>query len=107
MPNAQPSAPAEEPLLAQISALTDDIEHAVRMSDWNEAARLALLRSPLIYALKAEHAETGLPVIRRVQAVDARVLAEASANRHELQAEYSGAMKRLNSAKQYQQMARL
>jgi flagellar protein FliT len=92
-------------LLERLSALTDGISHAARMADWQEAARLVEVRSPLLMSLRAEHAASGLDVIRRIQSVDAAILADAAVAQTELQVEYSAAMRRIKATSEYHRVA--
>jgi flagellar protein FliT len=101
------AAPKPHALLERLSALTDGISHAVRLADWQEAARLADERSSYVVLLRKEHAAEGLDVIRRMQSIDAAILAEAQTAQTELQVEYAAAMQRIKAAGQYHRVALL
>ncbi|MDN7968799.1 flagellar protein FliT [Burkholderia multivorans] len=94
-------------LIGRLNALTDDIEHAASMADWTEAARLAEVRSPLVMALTANQPPEGLATIRRIQASNERIFAEAHLAQSELADEYHAAMGRVQAVGEYHDMARL
>lgn len=94
-------------LIERLNALTDDIEHATAMADWVEVARLAKVRSPLIMALTANQPPEGIAAIRRIQANNERVVANAHRAQRELTGEYHVAMGRVQAVGEYHDMARL
>ncbi|WP_269503700.1 flagellar protein FliT [Burkholderia sp. IMCC1007] len=94
-------------LIERLNALTDDIEHAASMADWAEAARLAEVRSPLLTTLTANQPPEGLAAVRRIQASNERIFAEAHLAQRELADEYQAAMGRVQAVSEYHDMARL
>ena len=92
-------------LTERLLSLTQAIEHASAMADWPEAARLTEARSALFASLAATQEPAVLDAVRRIQAIDAAVLANAQSTMTELQAEYHDALGRTNAASQYQQIA--
>ncbi|QTD89682.1 flagellar protein FliT [Burkholderia anthina] len=94
-------------LIARLNALTDGIEHAASMADWTQAARLAEIRSPLLMTMTANQPPEGLAAIRRIQASNERIFAEAHLAQRELADEYHAAMGRVQAVNEYHHMARL
>ncbi|RQS73473.1 flagellar protein FliT [Burkholderia sp. Bp8963] len=92
-------------LAERLLSLTHAIEHASVMADWPEAARLTEVRSALFASLAATQEPAVLDAVRKIQAIDAAVLANAQSTMTELQAEYHDAMGRANAAGQYQHIA--
>jgi flagellar protein FliT len=92
-------------LIAQLDALTDAIEHAAAMADWIEAARLVDVRDPLVTSLAADQPPAGLAAIRRMQASNERIFADAERAQRELSDEYQAAMGRVQAVGQYQSVA--
>lgn len=92
-------------LIAQLDALTDAIEHAAAMADWIETARLVDLREPLVASLAADQPPAGIAAIRRIQASNARIFADAQRAQQELTNEYQAAMGRVQAVGQYQSIA--
>ncbi|RQZ60140.1 flagellar protein FliT [Burkholderia cepacia] len=92
-------------LIAQLDALTDAIEHSAAMADWIEAARLVDLREPLVASLAADQPPAGIAAIRRIQASNARIFADAQRAQQELTNEYQAAMGRVQAVGQYQSIA--
>lgn len=93
-------------LTERLWALTQEIVHAASMADWPQAARLAEERSPLFASLTATQTPAALVTVRRIQAVDAALLADARTTQFDLQAEYQTAMSRVQATNQYQRVAR-
>ncbi|WP_179404110.1 flagellar protein FliT [Burkholderia guangdongensis] len=91
--------------IERIWALTQAIEHAAAMADWPCAARLVDERSPLVMALGAEQTPDALATIRRIQAIDAAVFAQAKTTQHALQIDFRAAIGRTDAARQYQRIA--
>ena len=94
-------------LLTRVWELTQAIEHAATMSDWSNAARLAEERSPLLMSLSASQTCDAMATIRRIQAVDAAIMADAKTTRRELHAEFQVALRGTEAAGQYGQVAQL
>jgi hypothetical protein len=92
-------------LIAQLWTLTQAIERAASLADWPQAARLTEERSPLFASLSAVQATAAIETIRRIEAVDAAVLAEAHTTQRELDSEYQAAMSRVQATSQYQRAA--
>jgi hypothetical protein len=106
MTEAQP-AMDQTRLVEQALALTEEIDHAARIADWQRAARLSEQRSPLLMALAPEQSPEALALIRRIQAIDDATLREAMIAQSELAAEYRAAMDRTQAAHSYNSMALL
>ncbi|MBN3827272.1 flagellar protein FliT [Burkholderia sp. Ac-20384] len=92
-------------LIAQLDVLTDAIEHAATMADWIEAARLVDMREPLVASLAADQPPAGIAAIRRIQASNERIFADAQRAQQELTNEYQAAMGRVQAVGQYQSVA--
>ncbi|WP_175920770.1 flagellar protein FliT [Burkholderia pyrrocinia] len=92
-------------LIAQLDALTDAIEHAATMADWIEATRLVDAREPLVASLAADQPPAGIAAIRRMQASNERIFADAQRAQQELTDEYQAAMGRVQAVGQYQNVA--
>ncbi|VBB12144.1 flagellar protein FliT [Burkholderia stabilis] len=92
-------------LIAQIDALTDAIEHAAAMADWDEAVRLVDARWTLVASLAADQPPTGIAAIRRMQASNDRIFTDAQRAQQELTDEYQAAMSRVQAVGQYQNIA--
>jgi hypothetical protein len=92
-------------LVEQVLALTEEIDHAARIADWQLAARLAEQRSPLLMAVGPHQSSEALALIRRIQAMDDVTLREAATAQAELATEYRTAMERTNAAHSYNSVA--
>jgi len=92
-------------LIAQLEALTDAIEHAAAMADWVQAARIADARAPLVAQLAVDQPPAAVAVIRRMQASNDRIFADAQRAQQELTDEYQAAMGRVRAVGQYQSIA--
>jgi flagellar protein FliT len=93
-------------LIEQLLAMTLDIEHAAAMANWQEAARLTEVRSPLFAHLTKEQDAVSMQKIDRLRAIDAAVAANAKTTQVELQVEYNDAMRKAQGASKYLQGAR-
>ncbi|MGA7814981.1 flagellar protein FliT [Caballeronia sp.] len=93
-------------LIEQLLAMTLDIEHAAAMANWQEAARLTEVRSPLFAHLTKEQDAVSMKKIDRIRAIDAAVAANAKTTQVELQVEYNDAMRKAQGASKYLQGAR-
>ncbi|CAB3713521.1 flagellar protein FliT [Paraburkholderia rhynchosiae] len=94
-------------LVEQLLAMTEAIKQAASLADWPQAARLTEERVPLLMSLSADQQPGALDMIRRIQAIDAGLIADAHTFRTELESEYNAAMTRTKAAGAYQQVARL
>jgi flagellar protein FliT len=92
-------------LVECVLALTEAIDEASRIADWERAAQLAEQRSPLLRSFSPKQDAAALQMIRRIQAMDAALLENARTASSELTAEYQAAMTKLNAASQYQRAA--
>lgn len=92
-------------LIAQIDTLTDAIEHAAAMADWAEAVRLVDARWSLVALLSTDQPPVGTAAIRRMQASNDRIFADAQRAQQELTDEYQAAMTRVQAVGQYQSIA--
>jgi flagellar protein FliT len=93
-------------LVERLLAMTLDIEHAAAMANWQEAARLTEVRSPLFAHLTKEQDAVSMQKIDRLRAIDAAVAANAKTTQVELQVEYNDAMRKAQGASKYLQGAR-
>jgi hypothetical protein len=94
-------------LVARLWALTQDIEQAAAIADWQTAARLTEERNALFTSLTAAQQPGDLATLRKIQAIDARIMTDAHTTRTELQQEYRESMKRIRAADQYGRMAQM
>ena len=94
-------------VVERVYELTLAIGHAASLADWQEASRLADVRSPLLMSIRAQQTAASLELIRRVQSLDNALMQDAKRSRDELETEYHAAMQRSRSASQYHRMALL
>ncbi|MGU7769495.1 flagellar protein FliT [Burkholderia sp. MR1-5-21] len=94
-------------LLQCLLDLTEAIRDASMLADWQRAAQLAEQRSPLLSMLSTEQTPANLDVIRRIQAIDATLMGDATAARHELECEYREMTRQVSAANQYHRVAML
>jgi flagellar protein FliT len=94
-------------LVERVYELTLAIGHAASLADWQEAARLADVRSPLLMSIRAQQTAASLELIRRIQSLDNALMQDAKGSRDEMETEYHAAMQRSRSASQYHRMALL
>ncbi|CAE6799411.1 flagellar protein FliT [Paraburkholderia domus] len=94
-------------LIERLLSMTREIEQAASLADWPEAARLTEARSPLLMSLSADQEPAALEMIRRIQAIDEALLADAETTQNELHIEFEAAMGRTKAAGEYQRIARL
>jgi hypothetical protein len=94
-------------LVKHVFALTQAIEEAASLADWQRAARLAEERSPLLMSIRREQEPASLALIDRIMTIDHAVMDEARQSRDELEVEYHAAMERSRSASKYHNIARL
>ncbi|MGA9919496.1 MAG: flagellar protein FliT [Paraburkholderia sp.] len=94
-------------LIERLLSMTREIEQAASLADWPEAARLTEARSPLLMSLSADQEPAALEMIRRIQAIDDALLADAETTQNELNTEFEAAMGRAKAAGEYQRMARM
>ena len=93
-------------LIERLWNLTQEIARAASLADWTEAARLTEERSPLFSALAADQTAVAMEVIRRIQAVDSALLADARTTQSELEIDYQAAMSRVQATSLYHRVAR-
>lgn len=93
-------------LVAQVYELTIEIETAVKLSDWQRAARLARERSPMVRAITASQSPSALEMIRHIRTSNAARLVDARTAQAELAAKYRGAAASIGAARQYQRIYR-
>ena len=87
-------------------SMTQEIGHAASLADWPEAARLTEARSSLLMTLGAQQEPATLEIIRKIQAIDAAIVADAKTTQIELEIEYEKAIGRTKAAQQYLLAAR-
>ena len=94
-------------LVKHVYELTNAIEQATHLADWQRAAELAQERSPLLMSITAHQDPAALKLIRHIQTVDQTTLADARQSQAELETEYRAAMDRTKALSQYHRAARL
>lgn len=94
-------------LVKQVYALTEAIEQAASLADWQQAARLAEERSPLVMSIGVQQEPVTLALIKRIQTMDDALMQEARGARAGLEMEYRAAMDRSKAASQYHRVALL
>lgn len=94
-------------LVQRVLTMTEAIQHAAQLADWETAARLTTEREPLVHAISAQQTPQALAMVRRIQAIDAAVAQDAETTQTELGREYRAAMDRLRAANAYQLATRL
>jgi hypothetical protein len=94
-------------LVERLLSITQEIEQAASLADWPEAARLTEARSPLMMSLSADQEPVALEMIRRIQAIDESLLADAETTKNELYIEFEAAIGRTKAAGEYQRIARM
>ncbi|KVE35113.1 flagellar protein FliT [Burkholderia sp. TSV86] len=99
------SNPDQMSLIERVLSITREIDQAVQLANWSEAARLADERSPHLMSITGEQTPAALALVRQIQAIDAALVANAKAAQAELQVEYRNAMDRLGAASAYQAAA--
>jgi flagellar protein FliT len=92
-------------LVEQVLALTEEIDHAARIADWQRAALLSEQRSPLLMSFAPQQSPEALALIRRIQALDGVTLRGAQTAQSELATEFRAAMDRTNAANRYNSVA--
>lgn len=92
-------------LVEHVLALTEQIEHAARIADWQRAALLSGQRSPLLMSIEPEQSPEALALIRRIQAMDTLTVREATTAQSELASEFRSAMDRTTAANSYNSVA--
>lgn len=93
-------------LVKEVYELTQAIEQATRLADWQRAAAIAQERSPLLMSITARQEPAALELIRRIQTVDHATMADARQSQAELEMEYRAAMDRTRAVSQYHRAAR-
>ena len=94
-------------LLRRVLDLTQQMEHAVQLDDWESAARLARERNPLLMSLGAPRTNEARAAVERIRAATVAINQQAQAAQHELTAEYRATMSKASSAAAYQRTASL
>jgi flagellar protein FliT len=94
-------------LVQQVLELTEAIDHAVQLADWPTAARLSRERLPLLTSIRVEQTPAGLAMVRRIQALNERLLQRTRAWNAELRHEFNQARGQAGAAQAYLAGARL
>jgi flagellar protein FliT len=89
----------------RIWQITKDIEQAAAVGEWEKAAELANVRSPLVMSLSAKQTGAALDVLKQVHSINTRIAAEAASAQSALSAEYRAAMQATRNVNQYQRVA--
>ncbi|AJY12010.1 flagellar protein FliT [Burkholderia dolosa] len=82
--------------------LTQAMQSATALRDWERVAALADERSPLLTGLSAEQPPDALDTIRRIMDVDASIAQHAQAARDRLAHEFTESRDRIQAASLYQ-----
>ncbi|HTH62506.1 MAG TPA: flagellar protein FliT [Paraburkholderia sp.] len=98
---------ADATTIDRIWQITKAIEHAAAVGEWEEAARLADERSPLILSLYSPLSPAALETLRQVYAIDEHVAEVAQNAHHTLNAEFRAAMQATRNVSVYQKIAHL
>jgi hypothetical protein len=94
-------------LVERVFELTQAMEHAASLADWQHAARLGQERLPLVHSIRANLPPASLALVRRIQVIGDTILRDAARAQSELAAEYRAAMDRTNTVKAYHRAALL
>lgn len=89
----------------RIWQITKAIEQAVAVGEWQEAARLANERSPLVMSLGAQQSPDAIARLKQVHAIDARIAQAAQEAQQSLGNEYRTNMQATRNVSEYQRMA--
>ena len=93
--------------IERIWQITKQIEQAMAVGDYQEAARLAGERSPLVMSLSAQQSPEALETLKAVIEIDSRVFANAQLAQRDLTAEYTEVMQATRGVTRYQRVAQL
>jgi flagellar protein FliT len=88
-------------LVERVFELTQAMQHAASLADWQHAARLGKECSPLLQSIRANLPPPSLALVRRIQVMGDTILRDATRAQSELAAEYRTAMDRTNTVKAY------
>ena len=103
--SAEPMEMSQTELVERVFDLTQEINAANRLADWQRAARLAEARSPLVHAIRREQDAASLELIHRIQAMNSTIAEEAREHQDALTSEYQAAVQRTQAAQQYNRVA--
>ena len=95
----------QDTLVERVFELTQAMEHAAEMADWELAARLGEERSPLVMSISANQQPASRALIDRIRAIGDTIAKNAALAQSELTAEYQEAMTRVGAAKAYNRVA--
>jgi flagellar protein FliT len=104
---AESNEMSQTQLVRRVFELTEAINQAGQIADWQLAARLAEERSPLVHSIKAQQDAGSLGLIRRIQAMDSTLMEDAQVVQAGLTKEFHAAMGRATAAQQYNRVAML
>ncbi|KAB0631157.1 flagellar protein FliT [Burkholderia latens] len=82
--------------------LTDAMQTAAALRDWERVAALADARSPLLMGLSPEQSPAALDTIRRIMDIDASIAQDAQADRDRLARQFTESRDRIRAAGLYQ-----
>jgi flagellar protein FliT len=94
-------------LVERVFALTQEMEQAANIADWQRAAQLGEERSPLLQSIRANQQPRSLELVRRIQMIGDAIQRKAALAQSELVAGYRGAMDRTRAVKAYHRTALL
>jgi len=92
-------------LVERVFELTQAMEHAAEMADWELAARLGQERSPLVKSIGANQQPASRELIDRIRTIGDSITKNAALAQSELTAEFREAMSRVGAAKAYNRAA--
>lgn len=104
---AESNEMSQTQLVRRVFELTEAINQAGQIADWQLAARLAEARSPLVHSIEAQQDPGSLALIRRIQAMDSTLMEDAQVVQAGLTKEFHAAMGRATAAQQYNRVAML
>ncbi len=82
--------------------LTQAMQSATALRDWERVAALADERSPLLMSLSPEQTPAALDTIRRIMDIDASIAQDAQSDRDRLAQQFTASRERIRAASAYQ-----
>lgn len=82
--------------------LTEAMQSATALRDWERVAALADERSPLLMSLSPEQTPAALDTIRRIMDIDASIAQDAQTDRDRLAQQFTESRNRIRAASAYQ-----
>lgn len=91
--------------IERIWQFTKAIEQAAAVGEWQQAARLADERSPLLMSLGAHQPPVVIARLKEIHAIDSRITMAAQTAQREIGQEYQASMRAARNVNQYQRVA--